>query len=206
MRCQCDTQNPDTANFCMSCGVALRGIVNEEITKLHNEISEIEERRIELETVNTELKNSLEQQQKQLLGKENEIKNLKAEKATEIKKTQSGLWIIVVFLVIAFLFFSITSIVLHIKNSSLEKKINHIETKVIPPLQTAHNFTPQDYKSVIDRCYFYDDNYNRTNRYILYGEKIKIIRIKDNFAYGIYTSTQGVTTSGWVRMGDLEGK
>jgi len=32
---------------------------------------------------------------------------------------------------------------------------------------------------------------------------VKIVRIKDNFAYGIYAKEKGVTILGWIRMGDI---
>ena len=206
MRCpQCNNENPTVANFCMSCGAALRGIVNKEVTKLQNEISEITQRNAELEDDNTKFKNRLEQQQKQLSEKELEIKKLESKKGPKAPKIQSKRKGILPWIIVGSMFTIIIAFSLENDNtlSSKNQELEKIITQKTDSIRDLQHINPLHYKSVVDRCYFYDDNFNRTNRYICYGEKIKIIRIKNKFAYGIYMDGKDSWDWGWVRLGDL---
>ena len=190
-------------------------LLEENISRLNGLLSSANVEKNQLYSEKNVLKkdnDSLKKQVTELNKKDATIEKLKVQLAEEKEgknrqeayQFRSKYYISLGFIVLIFV---ITTIILSSKNNALDHKINHIENKVIPPLQSTHNFTPQNYKSIVDRCYFYDDNFNRTNRYILYGEKLKIIRMKDNFAYGIYTDSKGKTVFfGWVRLGDLEAK
>jgi len=170
---------------------------NKEIKRLRSEKTILEKNNELLEDQILELKEQWSKKNKQI-EKITTEKTSKEQPDHELKRKYRIALICIILLSATILSFAIITIVLSSKNNSLEQKISYIENKVIPPLQAEHDFTPQYYKSVVDKCYFDDDN----NRYILYGEKIKIIRIKNNFAYG--TSTNGENTiSGWVRLGDI---
>ena len=202
VRCSCDTANQSVASFCMKCGAALGDVVNKEITQLRNEKTVLENQISELKEQNSE-KTKLETDKIIKLEKQLQEKSKEQPESESKRKPLMPAALGTVFFAIISLFFAITSMVKCSDNNSLEQKIHRIENSSIPPLQAEHDFIPKDYKSIVDIAYFYDSNFNRTKNHIRYGERVKIVRVKDNFGYGICTDTKGVTILGWVRMGDI---
>ncbi|MDR2835993.1 MAG: zinc ribbon domain-containing protein [Bacteroidales bacterium] len=211
-RCpQCNNPYPSAANFCISCGQALREEKTNEISQLRTEKKELEKKnksyKSKIKGLEYQL-SKIEQNRKTLnetlAAKTSEAtiqinritdKNNKLEKQRKVILISSGIILFVVFIA-----FEITLLSKSSKNSTLQQQIEHTKTEIIQPLQAEHNFVPQRYTSIVDRCYFYDNNFNRTNSYIYYGDTVTIIRIKDNFAYGIYDKQ----TFGWLRLSDIK--
>lgn len=201
-----------------------------EINELRNEKTELEEKLEIAKELKDKLTSTCSDMQSKLEIKENEIKGLRTElnyvkdkakhKNTENEKSyqqsETKQWenkdlkrkyyiiiaCITVLFVVSLFFVFITNFSNKNQIHSLENTITNI-IKEKEDLQKKLEF-PRSSKSIVDRCYFYDNNFNRTNRYITYGEKIKVDSIKDNFAYGTYTDPKENTISGWVRKGDLK--
>jgi predicted nuclease with TOPRIM domain len=195
----------------MSCGQGLKGVVKNETSRLREEIKEIKQAIRALEKEKKKLADCTAELDQKLTAQTNITTRLSDEK-TELERVLKNTqkqpkhsivpWVVVAVLLMFLVTFGIKSCKSSAQNQNLKNQVTAIEDK-LKPLQTEHDFTQQTYKAIVDKAYFYDDNFNRKDAYLYYGNEVITIRIKGNFGYSIYTNNKGVTLSGWLRLSDL---
>lgn len=94
------------------------------------------------------------------------------------------------------------------ERNQLEEIVRIKKEKTINQTSFSENYTIPvgDYTVKNEKCYFYTEpNTNtQTRNYLIKGDIGQFTRIEGDYIYAIYTSSNGKTTKGWIKIEDVE--